>query len=190
MHAQISEYKIFKINQPTKNIALKITYKITATKNAFTKTIQRGFTLIELMIVVAIIGILVSIALPAYQTYVAKAKITSIYSTVASGKTVFFQYYIDKGAMPTVQEIAANAELSSFDNIMKNQLADKTNSVTYSKVNGIRAKYRITLDGINSNVNNELIDFHYRDEGNKLEVTCTARATIHNKYLPEECHRN
>lgn len=51
------------------------------------KKIQQGFTLIELMIVVAIIGILAAVALPAYQDYTVKAKLASAISTVESIKT-------------------------------------------------------------------------------------------------------
>jgi type IV pilus assembly protein PilA len=65
------------------------------------KKIQQGFTLIELMIVVAIIGILAAIAIPAYQDYTIRAKVTELINAAGVCKTSVAEYYQTKGAMPT-----------------------------------------------------------------------------------------
>ena len=58
---------------------------------------QKGFTLIELMIVVAIIGILAAVALPAYQDYTARAKVSEIIAQMAGAKTQVTEYYATTG---------------------------------------------------------------------------------------------
>lgn len=64
------------------------------------KAMQKGFTLIELMIVVAIIGILAAIALPAYQDYTARAQISEAVTLADGQKTAVTEYYADKGEFP------------------------------------------------------------------------------------------
>jgi type IV pilus assembly protein PilA len=71
------------------------------------KTLQKGFTLIELMIVIAIIGILAAIAIPAYQNYTIRAQVTEGISLAAGWKTAISEYYAQNGAFPTCSTTVA-----------------------------------------------------------------------------------
>ena len=74
----------------------------------------RGFTLIELMIVVAIIGILASIAIPAYQDYTIRAQVTEGLNLAATAKNAVSTYHADRGTFPANNDEAGIAPLDQI----------------------------------------------------------------------------
>jgi len=78
------------------------------------KTMQKGFTLIELMIVVAIIGILAAIALPAYQDYTVRAKVSEVILAASSGKVPVAEFFQTKSALPSAGSVVLTSQTSTY----------------------------------------------------------------------------
>ena len=77
------------------------------------KSMQKGFTLIELMIVVAIIGILAAVALPAYQDYTVRAKVSEVILAADTPKVAISEWYQTKGSMPASASMVAGNDFST-----------------------------------------------------------------------------
>ena len=149
------------------------------------KRVQPGFTLIELMIVIAIVGILAAIALPAYQDYTVRSKMSEPMAAMAEAKTTVAEYYSSNNFLPATQQISG-IQLTRDTEIIQAVIYDSTNSlpiisaeVKQAIIPGAGANQFFSLSGTTG-------------EGNILEWTCkpgdSAGANpIENKYLPANC---
>jgi type IV pilus assembly protein PilA len=78
------------------------------------RSMQKGFTLIELMIVVAIIGILAAVALPAYQDYTVRAKVSEVMLAASSAKTAVAEAASTLNAMPATASVTVQSQTSKY----------------------------------------------------------------------------
>ncbi|HFA6258980.1 TPA: pilin, partial [Neisseria gonorrhoeae] len=108
-------------------------------------TLQKGFTLIELMIVIAIVGILAAVALPAYQDYTARAQVSEAILLAEGQKSAVTEYYLNNGEWPANN---TSAGVASPPSDIKGKYVQ---SVTVEK--GV-----VTATMASSNVNKEIKD--------------------------------
>jgi len=111
------------------------------------KRVQQGFTLIELMIVVAIIGILAAIAIPAYQDYTKRAHVSEGLSLAAGAKTAVTEYYSTNNAFVSANAIN-NATYGLASNTLIAGNAVKDVAVLASGVIQIRYRNQVTDDAV------------------------------------------
>ena len=139
---------------------------------------QQGFTLIELMIVVAIIGILAAIAIPAYQDYTIRAQVSEGLSLSSGGKAAVAEFYQDAGVWPANN---AQAGLEAPANIMGKYVT----LVTVGASNGV-----ITVtygNDANANIAGDTLTLSAIDRTGSIEWVCANGAGLLPKWLPAAC---
>jgi type IV pilus assembly protein PilA len=163
------------------------------------KSIQKGFTLIELMIVVAIIGILAAVAIPAYQDYTIRTQVSEGLAMASEAKTAINEYRVNRGTMPTTNTSAGLAAPTAIVGNYVTQIDVNTGVIviTYgNNVNAAVATQTLALSpatpGGNATSSSPLVWVC----GNGVapatvtEITAGAAAgntNLDNKYMPAAC---
>ncbi|MEM9360566.1 MAG: pilin [Pseudomonadota bacterium] len=162
------------------------------------KAAQKGFTLIELMIVIAIVGILAAIALPAYQDYIVRSKMSEPLAALAEAKTTVAEYVAANGDFPANAE---NYGLNTTNRISSSQILGNLSVVGGTSSDGgvilVANVYEEVWDGGTPTASSTTLAFQlsgYTNSDNSMTWTCKpgddaagSANAIERRYLPANC---
>jgi type IV pilus assembly protein PilA len=135
--------------------------------------LQKGFTLIELMIVVAIVAILAAIAIPAYQDYLVRSRVSECAASAGACKTSVSEYYASLAALPT--GASAGCTIASTADCNSPQVAAGVIQITTQGILGTSAPGTLQFDPVIAG-------------GNITAWSCSgAGTTISDRFLPATC---
>lgn len=149
-------------------------------------SMQKGFTLIELMIVIAIIGVLAAVAIPAYQDYISKSQVTAGVAEIASAKTSI-ENKLNEGALGTDANANTDALLAPFG--LKLTGSQRCSAIVVkSKATGTTTSATVTctLMGAGS-INGKFVKLVRSADTASASGTWSCTTTADAKYAPVSC---